>query len=113
MASKTALPIARLRALGCRVHTVIGHDPRIGEWIYGVRLPDSVDLPTVTTAEGLQSTHGVATVKVSHVDNDKRLIVEAHLYRARKPLASKLQRDEAERDIAALLSRLADVLTGR
>lgn len=34
--------VARLRAAGCKVWTIIGHDPRSGRFVWGVRLPASV-----------------------------------------------------------------------
>lgn len=34
--------VARLRALGCKVHTIIGHSPSTGRYIYGIRPPAGV-----------------------------------------------------------------------
>lgn len=45
MSTALTLPIARLRAAGCRVSTVLGHD-RVGAFIYGVTLPDGIPFPT-------------------------------------------------------------------
>lgn len=41
-ARKTSLQIARLRAHGCKVHTVIGHWAEKGAYHYGVVLPDAI-----------------------------------------------------------------------
>lgn len=118
MASKTALPIARLRALGCRVSTVIGHDPRIGDWIYSVRVPDSVgdlrEMPEVRqdAAATARSAQGMAMVKLPRHSDGHHLIVNTALYRVGVTTDRQLVQ-QAERDVAALLSALADVLNGR
>lgn len=44
MSSMLSLPIAQLRALGCRVSTIIGHDPVIGSFFYSVTLPKGVTM---------------------------------------------------------------------
>jgi len=40
MPNPTSLPIARLRAVGNRVATLLGHDPVIGDFKYRVTLLD-------------------------------------------------------------------------
>lgn len=40
MSNPTSLPIARLRAAGNRVSTLLGHDPNIGDFKYRVTLLD-------------------------------------------------------------------------
>jgi len=107
MASKTALPIARLRALGCRVGHVVGHDPRIGDWKYGVTLPKGIELP-------LEVSKFNGTARADTIPGEKdRIVVGAYLYRVGKPAPSRDRRAEAERDVAGLLSAIADVLNGR
>lgn len=102
MASKTALPIARLRALGCKVGTVFyDHEPHLGLWHYSITLPKGVGSGI---AEGM-STHGSATLRKAPADD--RLILQGGTRGSLTPL------HEAETDVAYLLSALADILTGR
>jgi len=42
MATALTLPIARLRAAGCKVSTIVGHDPKIGDFLYSVTLPKGI-----------------------------------------------------------------------
>ena len=70
MATSLALPIARLRAAGCRVSTIIGHSPKIGDFRYSVRLPDGVPayrMPSV----------GNATIDRPRYSDGHHLIVKA------------------------------------
>jgi hypothetical protein len=103
MTSPTALPIARLRALGCKVKTTIshnGHDWTPARekrgishfWEYVVTLPAGVRLPADAPE---RSVLGKATLRKSVQSN----AVVAYSY---------------DRDaIAALLDHLADTIGGK
>lgn len=74
MASPTTLPIARLRAAGCKVSTVIGHWPEIGNFQYSIRVPDSLgDLRERTTVADC----GIAKAYVPRISDGHHLIVQA------------------------------------
>jgi hypothetical protein len=45
------LPLAQLRAAGCRVSTVLGHYPGAGRWIYSITPPAGLSLYAL--ADGL------------------------------------------------------------
>ena len=110
MASKTALPIARLRALGCRVSTIIGHYPTAKiapSWQYGIVLPDGIELPIDLDLAVRRFTRASA-----HVDRSGRRI----LIRAFAPGDGKIekaQREAIEGQVAGLLNKIADRLNGR
>ena len=63
MASKTTLPIARLRALGCRIGTLPGHwpsAPKSANWQYVITLPKGIEAPISAshgTLKGIASAH--------------------------------------------------------
>ena len=96
----TSFPIARLRALGCKVSTVFYHDPAAGEFAYSVRLPDGIgqgDAPKFQNMAGY--------VRPTPFD-DRRLMVGT--YRPRTVNRRTAQRRELL--TARLLDRLADAL---
>lgn len=110
MASKTSLPIARLRSLGCRVSTLLGHWPTAPvspEFRYSVTLPAGLDL-----AEGVETRDGYAKAYVFH---DGRIIVEAFVNVERNVNLSgkaiKSDRIAAEAQVAGLLNAIADALS--
>lgn len=108
MASKVALPIARLRALGVKVGTVCyDHEPRRGQWHYGITLPASTDV-ALTAAISADAVSQLGRADIRKAPADDRLIVKAT-----SELQSVHSREAAERDVAALLSALADVLNER
>lgn len=107
MATALTLPIARLRAAGCKVSTVIGHDPNIGDWIYSVRLPDACGDQREAQQQKIE--HGRASCSVPRHSDGHHVIVQACAYRRglRTPDDVKA---EYLRDIAALLTQVADVV---
>ena len=107
MTSPLALPIARLRATGCRVVTVIGHDPSIGDFKYSVRVPDAIgDL----RESGPQAvTLGRASASVPRHSDGHHLIVKAYGYR-RGLKTPKTLINECRTDVATLLDGVADVI---
>lgn len=102
MTSPATLPIARLRAAGCRISTTVshnGHDwtparERKGIshfWEYVITLPEGIRVPVKDGREA----HGKATLRTTVQSN----ALVAYSY---------------DRDaIAALLSRIADILEGK
>lgn len=117
MTSKTALPIARLRSLGCKVSTLIGHDvpsPITGRypgisavWKYGVTLPPHVPHPPQSDTQ-----QGRATAYWHQPTG--RIIVQGVSPRppADKDRATvKADRLKTEADVAGLLNALADRLS--
>lgn len=112
---KTSLPIARLRALGCKVSTVIGHSPEISDHIYSVTLPTDVATRfdgTLANVNGrvVMSNYGVATLRLAQ---DGRLIVSACSYRSGRPTPGPDVRRRNESDAAGMLTRIGDALTKR
>lgn len=95
-------PIGRLRGAGCKVSTIIGHDPNIGSFLYRVSLPDGI--PT-----GAQSILGHAHCSdVRPSEGPGRVLIWASVYRLNAPLPDKQLRNAAEVDTARALERLAD-----
>lgn len=106
----TTLPIARLRAAGCRVSTVIGHDPSIGDFIYSIRVPDSAgDLREQGTTSG---SLGAARYNVPKHSDGRHIIVLACAYRRNAPIPDVETRKRFEHDVAQLLGIIADVAEG-
>lgn len=125
MTNPTALPIARLRALGCKVSTVLGHDvpsPLSGRlphvraaWRYSITLPVGIGHDAF---DGLGTWHGLA--RASWHAGQQAIIVEAYQSAPApeySPTAFKRRslqgRISTAQDVAGLLSSLADVLNGR
>lgn len=128
MASKTALPIARLRSLGCKVGTVIGHDvpsPVSGRspgvravWKYSITLPEGIQVPLEAS-----KFNGAARADVDQRDRSRIIVTgldkeqpkwrdgvhNEHL--RRDSLTAKVEREQVEGNVAALLSSIADALT--
>lgn len=110
MTTALTLPIARLRAAGCRVSTVIGHDPNIGDWIYSIRVPDSIgdmrtgNRPTVRV--------GWASASVPRHSDGHHIVVKACAYRKgiRTPDDVKA---EYLRSVADLMTAVADTVDQR
>lgn len=101
------LPIARLRAAGCKVSTVIGHDPNIGDFIYSIRVPDAIgDLREAATAT---LRLGFASVSVPRHSDGHRLIVKACAYRMGISTPAPVA-DQYRRDAAKLLGLIADLI---
>ena len=100
MSLPTSTPIGRLRAAGCKVSTIIGHDPNIGSWLYSVTLPDGI--PT-----GGQSTLGHARTTCYPAGTPKVVTVRASVYRVGERTDRQLAR-AAGVDTARALDQLAD-----
>lgn len=100
MSLPTSTPVGRLRAAGCKVSTVIGHDPNIGSWLYSVTLPDGI--PT-----GGQSTLGHARTTCYPAATPKKVMVRASVYRPGVRTDRQLAR-AAGVDAARALDQLAD-----
>ena len=100
MSLPTSTPIGRLRAAGCKVSTMIGHDPRIGSWLYSVTLPAGI--PT-----GGQSTLGHARTTCYPAGTPKVVTVRASVYRPGERTDKQLAR-AAGVDTARALDQLAD-----
>lgn len=110
MASKTTLPIARLRALGCRIGTLPGHwptAPKGANWQYVITLPKGIEAPVGAKHGSLK---GVAS---AHVVRDGRILVQAFRGGDTAVRITKAEREAIEADVAGLLSQLADILNGR
>lgn len=111
MATPTTLPVAQLRALGCRVSTIIGHDPDIGDFKYSIRVPDSIDLSNIDYAsEGLRgelrrSSIGHADIRVPRRSDGHHLTVKACAYRIGIKTPDDVAKDY-HRDAGAALSRV-------
>lgn len=93
------LPIARLRAAGCKVSTVIGHDPSIGDFLYSVTLPKGIP-------GHYQMTLGQATLQSRPAE--RRVIVRSARYRVGQPIPDRQERNAARVEAARLLESLAD-----
>lgn len=107
MTTALTLPIARLRAAGCKVSTVIGHDPNIGDWIYSIRLPAACG--DLREDPHQKIVHGRASVSVPRHTDGHHVILQACAYRKglRTPDDVKA---EYLRDAAALLTKFADAV---
>ena len=105
------LPLARLRSQGCRVSAIIGHDPAIGEWIYGVT-PPANSASMATLAAGLSDTDVRRDgVTVTPARYGRRLIVSVSAnQRVTADADASLRRAAAHR-LADTLTALADRLT--
>ncbi len=100
MTTALTLPIARLRDSGCKVSTVIGHDPRIGDFIYSVRLPSGI--PPVADPDA------PCVVLVPRWSDGHHVAVRATIYRPGEPTPNAHDRNVAGLSAAAGLRRLAD-----
>jgi hypothetical protein len=128
MASQLSLPLARLRAAGCKVHTIIGHDPitsgahpaATSRWQYGIVLPESVEIASGTGLferlyrwdNSWSDTYGDAVAYIS--ERDGRIIVQAFAKpdpKAKKPSQIRAMRVQVERELATLLGRIATVIS--
>lgn len=126
MASKTALPIARLRALGCKVSTLLGHDvpsPLSGRspgvraiWKYGITLPAGLELPSDALLVNGRANAEVARdgrIIVTGLDVKQPNYRDSAAHLRRDSLSALSDRTLVESQVAALLSRIADTLNGR
>ena len=98
MTTALTIQIARLRAAGCKVSTIIGHNPAIGSFQYSVTLPKGI--PT-----DAQITLGHA--RMQHRPSEGRTLIWASVYRIDRPLDRQLIA-AARVDAANLLGRFAD-----
>ena len=123
MPSPIALPIARLRAMGATVHTILGHDPittgshpsATSRWQYGINLPDGHRAKSDGIEDTLwsynhdwSSTFGDA---VAYDFRDGRIMVTAFARpdaKAKRPAQVRASRQQIEREVATLLTRIAD-----
>lgn len=99
MATSLTLPIARLRAAGCRVSTIIGHDPKIGDFKYRVILPKGIP-------GHYQRTIGSATL--TSYPAEHRVEIRSFRYRIGHPIPDKAERNASGVETARLLESLAD-----
>ena len=99
MATALTLPIARLRAAGCKVSTIVGHDPSIGDFLYSVTLPNGIP-------GHYQRTIGQATLQSR--PSEHRVIIRSARYRVGQPIPDKQERGAAGVEAARLLESLAD-----
>lgn len=99
MATALTLPIARLRAAGCKVSTIIGHDPAIGDFLYRVTLPKGIP-------GHYQRTIGQATLQ--SLPSGRLVIIRSARYRPGHPIPDRQERDAAGIEAARLLESLAD-----
>jgi hypothetical protein len=109
MSSPISLPVAKLRALGCKVSTLFGHDPNIGSWKYGVTLPGRGIGAREFTDIDQDADAGVAV----RVAPDGRVLYSLVLYRPGQPLPDKAAREAAEKRLAARLDSAAGYLSDR
>lgn len=122
MTAKTALPIARLRSLGCKVSTIIGHDvpspitgrsPRIrAVWKYGITLPNNLGRTWPLDASDVEATYRRASA--SWHQPTRRIMVTG-LSPApthdNDEVTAKADRLSTEADVAGLLNRIADTIS--
>lgn len=108
MSSLTGLPVAKFRALGCKVNTLIGHDPRVGIWKYGITLPQGVGATEFTDID--QDAEAGVAVRVLR---GGRVGFSLVLYRTGQPLPDKTTRAAAEKRLAARLDSAAGYLADR
>ena len=103
MATALTLPIARLRAAGCKVSTPLGHDPAIGDFIYTVVLPNGIP-------GHYQRTLGRATLQSQRLltTGQWRVTVRSCAYRVGQPRPDKQDRNARLVEAARLLESLAD-----
>lgn len=121
MASPLTLPIARLRAAGCKVGHIVGHDPIttgahprfVGKWQYSITTPE----PVANLFEKLyrwdhswSDQYGAA---IARTVPDGRIIVEAFAsdLEHHKDLGLRDYRQCVESDVATLLGRIATVIS--
>jgi hypothetical protein len=76
---RTSLPIAQLRDMGAKVSTVLGHNPKMGYWIYAVTLPKDIDARALRTAVAPKPGHGA--VKPAPYDEQRTLIFYHNTHR--------------------------------
>lgn len=104
----TTLPIARLRAVGCKVSTIIGHSPEIGDFKYSIRVPDFLGLDLRDEPyPGIDFGH--ASIRVPRRSDGKHIVVQACAYR----IGLVTPKDVAEqyrRDVAEALSAVAEAM---
>lgn len=102
MPNPLTLPIARLRAAGATVSTVIGHDPGVGTWTYSVTPPAAFIIAHLV--RDLSTISPEVRVDASR----ERVILHASGYRGNAPLPSKAERDRLRGLMAATLHTFAD-----
>jgi hypothetical protein len=103
MSNPLTLPIARLRAHGCKVSTILGHDPQIGSFQYRVTYPATATIPP-------QRTLGHAHLRNYRSEN--RSFVYASVYRVGQPIQPREVREAAGNDVALVLTEIANRLEG-
>ena len=108
MVAPTSLPIARLRAAGCKVSTQLGHDPNIGDFKYGIILPAPMGATELTDI----TQDAQAGVRV-HAAGRRWVTYELCLYRVGQPLPDKADREAAHARIGARLASAASYVEER
>jgi len=104
MTNPLSLPIARLRAAGAKVSTVIGHDPAIGDLIYSVTPPAAYTLDHL-----VKELDKIAPeVRVRVAPDGERIVVSVTSYRTDAPLPPKTERARRAGLLAATLHAFAD-----
>lgn len=99
MATALTLPIARLRAAGCKVSISLGHDPELGDYLYRVTLPKGIP-------GHYQRAIGQATLQSRPAE--RLVIVRSRRYRVGQPIPGRQERNAAAVEAARLLESLAD-----
>lgn len=123
MTSPLSLPLARLRATGAKVHTILGHDPittgshpdATSRWQYGIVPPErhaGKDIEDLLWSydHDWSATFGEAD---AYNFRDGRIMVTAFGRpdpKAKKPAQVRAVRRHVEQELATLLTRIATVM---
>lgn len=108
MANATSLAIAQFRALGCKVSTLLGHDPKIGSWQYSITLPEGVG-PTEFTDIDQDAKAGV----IVRVATDGKRVLYSKVLPRPGMLPPKSICKAAERQLGERLESAASYLKER
>lgn len=129
MSKPTTLPLARLRAAGCRVSTLLGHDPiTTGKspafkpvWKYGITLPtegygiELIERDGISEALRRWDNSWSADLgqAIAYRFRDGRIIVVAvaNHHAHTTPEETRQWRLDAEKDVATLLGRIATIIS--
>lgn len=105
--STTSRMVAKLRLADCKVGTVIGHDPKHGEFYYAIRLPKGIDAEYV-------GRHYASAVHGGRIARSKWEKDVVHVYVPGSPaFASKKNQRESVRLHAGTAAHLLDVVLRR
>lgn len=125
MSSPLTLPIARLRATGARVHTILGHGPittgkspaATSRWQYGIVLPDGVEIRDIDGELWSYNHDWSDMLGDAHawVFRDGRIMVNGFACPIENPTPARLRahRKTVESEVAELLARIALVIEAK